>query len=73
MADKFYSGIKIVELATDPPTPPSGEQIIYTKGDGKVYNINSSGTITELTNVAGGGGGLSFQEVMRVKIILNNL
>ena len=54
MADKFYSGIKIVELATDPPTPPSGEQIIYTKGDGKVYNINSSGTITELTNVAGG-------------------
>ena len=73
MADKFYSGIKIVELATDPPTPPSGEQIIYTKGDGKVYNINSSGTITELTNVAVGGGGLSFQEVMRVKIILNNL
>ena len=72
MADKFYSGIKIVELATDPPTPPSGEQIIYTKGDGKVYNINSSGTITELTNVAGGGG-LSFQEVMRVKIILNNI
>lgn len=71
MADKFYSGIKIVELATDPPTPPSGEQIIYTKGDGKVYNINSSGTITELTNVA--GGGLSFQEVMRVKIILNNI
>ena len=73
MADKFYSGIKIVELATDPPTPPSGEQIIYTKGDGKVYNINSSGTITELTNVAGGRGGLSFQEVMRVKIILNNI
>ena len=73
MADKFYSGIKIVELATDPPTPPSGEQIIYTKGDGKVYNINSSGTITELTNVAGGGGGLSFQEVTRVKIILNNI
>lgn len=73
MADKFYSGIKIVELATDPPTPPSGEQIIYTKGDGKVYNINSSGTITELTNVAGGGGGLSFQEAMRVKIILNNI
>ena len=73
MADKFYSGIKIVELATDPPTPPSGEQIIYTKGDGKVYNINSSGTITELTNVAGGGGGLSSQEVMRVKIILNNI
>lgn len=73
MADKFYSGIKIVELATDPPTPPSGEQIIYTKGDGKVYNINSSGTITELTNVAGGGGGLSFQEVRRVKIILNNI
>ena len=73
MADKFYSGIKIVELATDPPTPPSGEQIIYTKGDGKVYNINSSGTITGLTNVAGGGGGLSFQEAMRVKIILNNI
>ena len=73
MADKFYSGIKIVELATDPPTPPSGEQIIYTKGDGKVYNINSSGTITELTNFAGWGGGLSFQEVMRVKIILNNI
>ena len=73
MADKFYSGIKIVELATDPPTPPSGEQIIYTKGDGKVYNINSSGTMTELTNVAGGGGGLSFQEAMRVKIILNNI
>ena len=72
MADKFYSGIKIVELATDPPTPPSGEQIIYTKGDGKVYNINSSGTITELTNVAGGSG-LTFQEVMRVKIILNNI
>ena len=72
MADKFYSGIKIVELATDPPTPPSGEQIIYTKGDGKVYNINSSGTITELTNVAGGGG-LTFQEVLRVKTILNNL
>ena len=73
MADKFYSGIKIVELATDPPTPPSGEQIIYTKGDGKVYNINSSGTITELTNVAGGGGGLTFQEDLRVKTILNNL
>ena len=73
MADKFYSGIKIVELATDPPTPPSGEQIIYTKGDGKVYNINSSGTITELTNVAGQGGGISFQEVVRVKIILNNI
>ncbi len=73
MADKFYNGLRIVELLTDPPTPPSGEEIIYAKTDGKVYRKNSSGLVTEMTNVAGGGGGLSFQEVLRIKNILNNI
>lgn len=52
MADKFYNGLKVVERSVDPPTPVGGEQIIYAKTDGKIYRKNSSGIVTELSNIA---------------------
>lgn len=43
------------ELSADPTTPPSGYQVLYAKTDGKYYARNSAGTVTEITNTAGGG------------------
>lgn len=57
MADKITTPLTIVELSSTPTNPSSGYQKIYAKTDGKLYVKTSSGVETELTNVAGGGGG----------------
>lgn len=55
MSDKLTTPISIPELSSSPSNPGSGYQKIYAKTDGKLYVRNSSGTETQLTNVAGGG------------------
>ena len=73
MADKIYKYLDIAEQTSSPDSPTSGFQRLYPKSDGKMYAKNSSGIETEITNVVGGGGGLSFQEIMRIKTIMNNI
>lgn len=73
MAKTFFDEIDVAEQATSPTTPPSGFQRMYPKTDGKWYAKNSSGIEREITNTIGGGGGLSFQEIMRLKTIMNNI
>lgn len=66
----------LIPLLSSAPAgnPPSGYVYLYgLTSDTSIYQKNSSGTITVLTGGAGGGGGLTFQEVLRMKTILNNM
>jgi hypothetical protein len=56
MADTFINPIDVPELSATPSNPPSGFRRIYSKTDGKAYQLTSAGVETELTNVAGGSG-----------------
>lgn len=45
-----------------------------TAGVERVYTINPDGSQgTKATSEFGGGGGLTYEEVMRMKVILNNI
>lgn len=69
-----YDEITIAEQSSDPALPPSGFQNIYPKTDGKIYSQNASGLVTDLTlGSSGGGGDYSYQDVLRLKTILNNI
>ena len=57
---------KQVETFTD-----TTEGVVPASGGGTTNFLRADGTWA--TPAGGGGGGLTFQEVMRVKIILNNL
>lgn len=50
MANKFAIHVDVVEVPTDPSPPPSGTRRVYAKTDGKMYQRDSSGVITELSN-----------------------
>jgi hypothetical protein len=52
MADTFTNAIDIPELSSTPTNPPSGYRRLYSKTDGKAYQLTSAGVETELTNVA---------------------
>lgn len=71
MGKIFLDEIAIAEQSSAPGTPPSGYQYVYPKTDGKMYAKNSSGVETEITNSASGGG-ITFEEVMRIKSIFTN-
>ena len=47
------------------------EGVVPASGGGTTNFLRADGTW--VTPAGGGGGGLTFQEVLRVKIILNNL
>jgi hypothetical protein len=51
----FGDVIELVEQATPPGTPPSGQVYVYPKADGKLYAKDDTGTEYNLT--AGSGGG----------------
>lgn len=63
--DKFLKPFELVEFSAAPSNPVAGSRKVYAKTDGKLYQLNSSGVETELTNVA--GGGLSGPQVLAIQ------
>lgn len=66
----------LIPLLSSAPSgnPPSGYVYLYgLTSDTSIYQKNSSGTITILTGGAGGGGGLAFQDTLRLNVILKNI
>jgi hypothetical protein len=54
-------------------SPPTGYVYLYAlASDNNFYQMNSSGVIINLAS-SGGGSGLNFQEIIRLKVILNNI
>lgn len=60
------------ELSTDPATPAAGYSVVYPRSDGKWYSKNSAGTITEITNTAGGNFAKNIIQSATNEIIENN-
>lgn len=52
----FEDALVMTELANTPVTPSAGLKKIYSKDDGKVYTLNSSGEEREVGSGSGSGG-----------------
>lgn len=50
MSNKFATHIDLVEIPNDPSVPEGGFRRLYSKTDGKTYQRDANGVITELTN-----------------------
>lgn len=65
MASRLRAALKLPRLGSTPTAPASGEDAIYTKSDGKLYLLDSTG-VESLVSGGSGGGYPSFASEISV-------